>query len=222
VEIEKLRELSIKGFMAQEEGLRLYELAREASQRGPCLEIGSYCGKSASYLGTGCRESGGILYSLDHHGGSEEQQPGQEYFDPELFNEKTGKIDTLPVFNNVLHELSLTDAVVLLAGKSSVVARFWNTPLSLIFIDGGHTFEAAYADYNAWVSHLMPDGFLAIHDIFADRTLGGQAPRCIYNMALDSGLFDELPMVGTLGVLKRASCQAITSRARHRWNDFNR
>jgi hypothetical protein len=222
MEIEKLRELSIKGFMAQQEGERLYELAREASRRGPCLEIGSYCGKSASYLGMGCRESGGILYSLDHHGGSEEQQPGQEYFDQELFNKKTGKVDTLPAFNNVLHELSLTDTVVPIVGKSSIVARFWNTPLSLILIDGGHTIEAAYADYNAWVSHLMPDGFLAIHDIFADRTLGGQAPRCIYKLALDSGLFEELPMVGTLGILKRASSLAITARARQRWDELNR
>jgi predicted O-methyltransferase YrrM len=220
--IEQLQELSLKGFMAQEEGMRLYELAREASRRGPCLEIGSYCGKSTAYLGMGCRESGGILFSIDHHEGSEEQQPGQEYFDPELFNEKTGKIDTFPIFRNVLRQMSLTDAVVPIVSKSSVAARLWNTPVSLIFIDGGHTFEAAFADYNSWMSHLLPDGILAIHDIFADRTQGGQAPRCIYNLALDSGLFAELPRTGTLGVLQRASGAAITARARQKWDEMNR
>lgn len=221
MDIEQLQELSLKGFMVPEEGARLYELAREASRRGPCLEIGSYCGRSSAYLGMGCKESGGILFSIDHHEGSEEQQPGQEYFDPELFNEKTGKIDTFPAFQNVLRELSLTDTVVPIVSGSSVAARFWNTPVSLIFIDGGHTFAAAFADYTSWISHLMPDGFLAIHDIFADRTQGGQAPLCIYNMAIASGLFEELPMTGTLGVLRRTSCTAITSRARQKWNEIN-
>jgi len=219
--LEQLQELSLKGFLAPEEGVRLYELARAASRRGPCLEIGSYCGKSAAYLGMGCKESGGILFSLDHHEGSEEQQPGQEYFDPELFNEKTGKIDTFPIFQEVLRMLSLTDTVVPIIAKSSVAARLWRTPVSLILIDGGHTFEAAFTDYNAWISHLLPEGILAIHDIFADRSQGGQAPRCIYNLALDSGLFEELPGTGTLGVLQRAPGAAITARARQRWNEIN-
>jgi len=219
--LEQLQKLSLKGFMAQAEGRRLYEMARVASQRAPCLEIGSYCGKSTAYLGTGCKESGGILFSIDHHEGSEEQQPGQEYFDPELFNEKTGKIDTFPVFQNVLRKLSLMDTVVPIVSKSSVVARLWSTPVNLILIDGGHTFEAACADYSSWVSHLLPGGFLAIHDIFADRTKGGQAPRCIYNMALDSGLFAELPRTETLGILQRTSGAAITARAKERWNEIN-
>ncbi len=219
--LEQLQELSLKGFMAQAEGLRLYELARAASRLGPCLEIGSYCGKSTAYLGMGCKESGGILFSIDHHEGSEEQQPGQEYFDPELFNEKTGKIDTFPVFRDVLRKLSLADTVVPIVSKSSVAARLWNTPVSLIFIDGGHTFEAACADYSSWIFHLLPDGFLAIHDIFADRTQGGQAPRCIYNLALDSGLFAELPGTETLGILQRTSGAAITASARQIWNEIN-
>lgn len=220
--IEQLSEISLKGFMAPEEGRRLYDLARDASPKGACLEIGSYCGKSAAYLGMGCRETGGVLYSLDHHEGSEEQQPGQEYFDPELLDEKTGKINTFTIFHHVLHKLSLADTVIPIVAKSAVAARLWRTPLSLIFIDGGHTFEAAFADYNAWVSHLIPGGFLAVHDIFASSALGGQAPRCIYAMALDSGLFNELPMTGTLGVLRRASSDEITVRARQRWEEINR
>ncbi len=220
--MEQLSEISLKGFMAPEEGQRLYELACDASLRGACLEIGSYCGKSAAYLGMGCKKTGGILYSLDHHEGSEEQQPGQEYFDPELFDEKTGRINTFQIFHHVLHELSLIDTVIPVVAKSTVAARLWRTPLALIFIDGGHTFEAAFADYNAWVSHLIPGGILAVHDIFASSALGGQAPRCIYNLALDSGLFNELPMTQTLGVLQRASTGEITVRARQRWEEINR
>lgn len=203
--VDELKRIRFKGFMADEETARLYELARDAARLGPCLEIGSYCGCSAAYLGFGCREAGGVLFSIDHHEGSEEQQPGQEYFDPELWDPATGRIDTLPTFRKTIRELGLGGTVIPIISHSVVVARFWTTPLSLIFIDGGHTFEAAFTDYNVWVSHLLPGGYLLIHDIFSDPEKGGQAPHCIYRMAIDSGLFEELPMTHTLGVLRRAS-----------------
>ena len=208
--VDELKSMHFKGFMAEEEAVRLYELAGEASGRGPCLEIGSYCGRSAAYLGMGCKKSGGILFSLDHHEGSEEQQPGQEYFDPELLDPATGRINTFPTFRETIRKLALENTVVPIVSRSAVVARLWATPLSLIFIDGGHTFEAAFIDYSAWVSHLMPGGYLLIHDIFSDPQHGGQAPRCIYRMALDSGLFEELRMTGTLGVLRRAAPGLLT------------
>lgn len=221
MDVADLKTVRFKGFMAEEEALRLYELAREAAPLGPCLEIGSYCGRSAAYLGFGCREAGGILFSIDHHRGSEEQQPGEEYFDPELLDPKTGRIDTFPVFSAALKDLSLEDTVVPIVSVSSVAARFWRTPLSLIFIDGGHTFEAAFADYSSWVSHLLPGGYLLIHDIFADPARGGQAPYCVYRLALASGLFQELPMVGTLGVLRRTSDGLPTDAARDLWREIS-
>ncbi len=193
----------IKGFIAREEAMRLYELAREASLIGPCLEIGSYCGKTASYIGMGCRENGGILFSIDHHRGSEEQQPGEEYFDPDLLDKETGMIDTFRIFRKTISDLGLEDTVIPIVARSEVVAGSWGTPLGMVFIDGGHTFEAAIADYNCWAPHILPGGFLAIHDIFPDPSKGGQAPRHIYNLALASGLFTELPMINTLGILKR-------------------
>lgn len=221
MDLQQLKGMHFKGFMADEETVRLYELAREASRFGPCLEIGSYCGRSAAYLGWGCREAGGILFSIDHHEGSEEQQPGQEYFDPDLLDPVTGRIDTFPIFRKTLRELSLEETVIPIVSRSTVVARCWKTPLSLIFIDGGHTFETAFTDYSAWVSHLIPGGYLAIHDIFADPAKGGQAPRCIYGMALDSGLFDQLPMTGTLGVLRRVSTGLTTACSRERWSQIS-
>ncbi len=203
MDLDWIKRMRLKGFMAEEEAIRLYELAREAAGRGPCLEIGSYCGYSAAYLGLGCRESGGVLFSIDHHSGSEEQQPGQQYFDPELLDIPSGLINTFPMFRKTLRELDLEGTVVPIVCHSEVVARFWTTPLSLIFIDGGHTLESVFTDYNSWVSHLQPQGYLVIHDVFFDASKGGQAPRCIYQMAISSGLFWELPMTGTLGVLRR-------------------
>lgn len=195
--------IAVKGFLDAEEGERLYELARQASLRGPVLEIGGYCGKSTLYLGLGCKENRGVLYSIDHHRGSEEQQPGQEYFDPELFDEREGKVDTFRFFRRAVELADLTDTVVAIVATSAVAVRMWATPLAMLFIDGGHTYPAAFSDYVSWAGHLMPGGILAIHDIFPDVGEGGQAPRYIYSLAVASGLYEELPMVKTLGVLRR-------------------
>jgi MMP 1-O-methyltransferase len=215
--IDDVSKMVFKGFMADDEAMCLYDLAREAASHGPCLEIGSYCGSSAAYLGMGCREAGGVLFSVDHHRGSEEQQPGQEYYDPDLLDSATGRINTFPRFQKTIRELCLEDTVIPIVARSEVVARFWSTPLSLIFIDGGHTFETVFTDYNVWVSHLIPGGYLLIHDIFPDPSQGGQAPFCVYTMALASGLFIELPMIRTLGVLKRAPAGCLTEESKKRW-----
>ncbi len=200
---------SVKGFLDPLEGRRLYETAREACKMGPCLEIGSYCGKSTLYLGWGCRENNGILYSIDHHAGSEEQQPGEEYFDPETFDPKSCAINTFPIFQQTIRKGGLEETVVPIVAKSHVVARMWSTPLSLVFIDGGHSYEAAFTDYSCWAPLIIPGGFLIIHDIFFDPQEGGQAPRRIYELAQSSGLFETLPMTKTLGVLRRRYCQLM-------------
>ncbi len=203
MKIDDIESMSVRGFLDKDEGVRLYELAKEASALGPCLEIGGYCGKSTVYLGMGCKKGGGILFSIDHHRGSEEQQPGEEYFDPDLFDPEAGKIDTFRLFRKAIEEALLEDTVVPIVSSSLVVARLWSTPLSLVFIDGSHTYESAFADYTSWAPHIIPGGFLAIHDIFPDPNEGGQAPYFVYKKALESGLFAELPMVKTLGVLRR-------------------
>lgn len=219
---QKIKALNIKGFLDDREAERLYAIAREASTRGPCLEIGSYCGLSTAYLGSACRESGGTLFSVDHHSGSEEQQPGQAYFDPDLFDPDTGKIDTFPLFRRTLQALQLEDTVIPIVGRSEAVARHWSTPLALVFIDGGHTFEAAFGDYICWSPRLMPGGYLLIHDIFPDPSEGGQAPYCIYRLAVASGLYEDLGRVGTLGVLQRPLGASATSSAMSFWKTLCR
>jgi predicted O-methyltransferase YrrM len=195
--------LACKGFLEDEEGLRLYELARDHARLGPVLEIGSYCGKSSVYLGAGVLDSGGSLVSVDHHRGNEEQQPGWEYHDAELVDPDSGAMDSLPFLRRTLSEAGLEDITTVIVGRSAVVANLIRGPLGMVFIDGGHTFEAAEADYQAWAPKVAPGGVLAIHDLFDDPAEGGQAPITIYRRALDSRLFDELPRTGTLGVLRR-------------------
>ena len=197
---------SIKGFLAEDEGQALHDRALKVAHLGPCLEVGSYCGKSTVYLAAAFKEQGAILFSLDHHRGSEEQQPGEEYFDPDLFDAQTFKVDTLPLFRRTLELAELEGTVVPLVCPSAVAARGWATPLSLVFIDGGHAYATVRGDYLRWARYLLPGGYLLIHDIFEDPAQGGQAPFEIYKMALASGRFAALPLTKTLGVLQ---CIAI-------------
>jgi MMP 1-O-methyltransferase len=194
---------SIKGFLDPEEGRALYTFALEASRRGPCLEIGSYCGKSALYIGRACRENGAVCFSTDHHRGSEEHQPGEAYFDPVLFDFRTFSVDTFPLFRQTLSLAGLEKTVVPIVSSSRVVARTWTMPLSLVFIDGGHTRAAALGDYDGWAGHIMPGGFLLIHDIFENPEEGGQAPWEVYKRAAASGRFEPLTRIKSLGVLRR-------------------
>jgi predicted O-methyltransferase YrrM len=204
--MEQLIEMArnVKGFLDDAEGCRLYELGLQAATLGPCLEVGSYCGKSALFLGSACRRRGAILFSIDHHRGSEEQQPGEAYFDPELFDARSQSIDTFRWFRRTLDGAGLHDTVIPMVCDSKVAARAWATPLALVFIDGGHAYETVLSDYQCWSGHIMPGGYLLIHDIFPDPADGGQAPYQIYQMALDSGKFQAMPMTGTLGILRRA------------------
>ena len=199
---------AIKGFLDPEEGAALYAAALDASRRGPCLEIGSYCGKSAVYIGSACRENGAVLFSIDHHGGSEEQQPGEAYCDPDLVDSATGGVDTLGHFRKTLRTFCLEDTVVPLVCNSVLAARAWATPLAMVFIDGGHAFETVWNDYNAWAGHVIPGGLLAMHDIFERAEAGGLAPFEVYEMAIASGLFEETQRVKSLRVMRRKHCAA--------------
>jgi predicted O-methyltransferase YrrM len=203
VEIDALKIKNVKGFLDADEAARLYELALEACAYGPCLEIGSYCGKSAVYLGSACKQRRAVLFSVDHHLGSEEQQPGQEYFDPELFDTSTGRIDTLRFFRQTLREFDLQDTVVPVIGSSEIVGNAWQTPLGLLFIDGSHAYESALKDYRIWAKHLLPGGYLVFHDIFPHPADGGQAPYRVYQQAVSSGDFEVFPLFKSLGVLKK-------------------
>ena len=194
---------SIKGFLADNEGEALYHLAEKASQLGPCLEVGSYCGKSTIYLASGCKQRNGILFAVDHHRGSEEHQQGEEYHDPELFDDGAQLMDSFRIFRANMRAARLEDWVVPVVAPSAVAARHWNTALAMVFIDGGHSLEAALTDYRCWARHIVPGGFLAIHDIFPDPADGGQAPYEIYQLALASGQFELVEMVATLGILRR-------------------
>ena len=190
------------GFMPEDEGLALYEAALDAPADFAWIEIGSYCGKSAIYLGAAARRVGTVLVSIDHHRGSEEHQPGEGYHDPRLTDER-GRVDTLPRFAGAISGAGLNDVVLGIAARSEQSAAAWTRPLGLVFVDGGHSAVAAHADYEGWSPHLVPGGLLIIHDVFEDPAEGGRPPFEIYERALRSGNFVERSRAGSLRVLDR-------------------
>lgn len=191
----------VKGFMPHDEGLALYRAAAEVAERGPLVEIGSYCGKSAVYLGAAAAAAGGVLFTIDHHRGSEEMQAGWEHHDPGLTDPRTGRMDSLPVLRQTLIDAGLESTVVAIVGDSVTVAAHWSSA-ALVFIDGGHGPAPAHADYEAWSSKVMPGGLLAIHDVFPDPADGGRPPYEIWLRALDDG-FVEHSAAGSLRVARR-------------------
>lgn len=192
-----------RGFMPPDEGLALHDAALAAEGDGPLLEIGSYCGKSGVYLGAAARVRDTVLFTVDHHRGSEENQAGWEHHEADLVDAEVGKMDTLPIFRRTIHDAGLEGSVIAVVGDSPTVARHWSTPLRFLFIDGGHGHEPAHADYERWVPKLAVGGTLAIHDVFEDPAEGGRPPYELFCRALESGAFLEVSATGSLRVLKR-------------------
>ena len=191
-----------RGFMPVDEGLALYASAFEAPN-GPWLEVGSYCGKSALYFGFAAQACDTVLFALDHHRGSEENQAGWEHHEADLVDPDIGKMDTLPIFRRTVHDAGLEGTVIGLVGESTTIASHWNTPLALLFIDGGHGTEPAHADYEHWVPHVAVGGLLLIHDVFPNPDDGGRPPFEIWTRAMDSGAFEEIGHTGSLRTLRR-------------------
>ncbi|MDQ2729602.1 MAG: class I SAM-dependent methyltransferase [Actinomycetota bacterium] len=198
---------SARGFMPDDEGAALYRagVAAATSGLGPLLEVGTYCGKSAVYLGEAARIAATVLVSVDHHRGSEENQAGWDHHDTVVVDALTGRMDTLPWARRTIEQAGLEADVILAVGSSTTVAAIWSTPLALLFIDGGHAADVAWADYRAWTPHVAPGGWLAIHDVFPDPADGGRPPYELYVEALGSGMFTEEGAAGcgSLRVLRR-------------------
>ena len=196
--------LATTGFMPADEGDALFAAALEAGRRLPrtaFVEVGSYCGRSTVWVGAAARAASTVVYAVDHHGGSEENQPGWEWHDASLIDPATGRINTLPFFERTIAAAGLDDCVIATVGESSVIAASWDQPIGFLFIDGGHGREVARSDWQGWSPHLAKGGILAIHDVFVDPSDGGQAPyEEIYLPALASGYVD-MSRTGSLRVL---------------------
>lgn len=200
---ELIESNAIKGFLARDEAEALFNCAKSVASLGPCLEIGSYCGKSTLFLGSACQSFGNTLYAIDHHSGSEEHQLGEEYHDADLYDKQNNEMNSFPVFKQTLKLAGLESTVVPIVSSSEVTVRHWATPLGLVFVDGGHSHAMSMNDCMSWSKHLIKGGLLLIHDIFEKPEDGGQGPFLGLNAVLETGRFEKLEQVNSLGILRR-------------------
>jgi MMP 1-O-methyltransferase len=196
-----------KGFMPDDEAEALHEAALIAATTKPGLpiiEVGTYCGRSTVWLGAAAEEMSTVVFTVDHHHGSEENQSGWFHHDIDVVDECSGRMETLPFFRRAMEQADLERFVFAVVGESSLVARHWTISAAMVFIDGGHGVEPARADYLGWTPHVAIGGLLAIHDVFPDPADGGRPPfEEIYLPALNSGRFIEVSATGSLRVLRR-------------------
>lgn len=191
-----------KGFMPPREAAALFDAATLAKP-GIWLEIGTYCGKSTVILGGAAQACGATVLAVDHHRGSEENQVGWEWHDESLVDPLAGKLDTLPSLRATLRLAGLEATVTPIIGSTQSVGTWWTTPLEFLFLDGNHTEEVAQHDYAAFAQHVVPNGILAIHDVFPDPADGGQPPWHVVQRAVDTGAFKEISVTDSLRVLRR-------------------
>jgi len=191
-----------KGFMPDDEAAALRHAAAAAAA-GVWLEIGTYCGKSTVHLGAVAAGRGLHLVTVDHHHGSEENQPGWQWHDQSLVDPRSGRLDTLPSLRRTLADACLESTVSVLVATTQQVAQWWTTPLTLLFLDGNHTEDVAQHDYAAFARHLLPGGVLAVHDVFPDPRDGGAPPWHVVQRALRDGAFTQMGEHGSLRLLRR-------------------
>jgi predicted O-methyltransferase YrrM len=195
---------SVKGFLDHNEGILLYQMAKKYCFKTFAVEIGSYCGKSACYIGQACKENMTHLVTIDHHRGSEEQQFGEQYFDPDEYDYKKERVDTLPSLLKNISKFKLDKSIKVMIEASKSASKKIKEEIDLLFIDGSHTFESTRADYESWKEKIRVGGILAIHDIYDSELEGGQAPREIYEKALGEN-FKLVKRVKSLVALEKIS-----------------
>ncbi len=196
---------TVKGFLDNIEGEELVKIVKKCSNLGPCLEIGTYCGKSALLLGSACKDTNNLVFTIDHHTGSEEHQIGEEYHDRELYDKNISSFNTLPEFINNLRSSNLQNYILPIVGNSREISKRWEFPLGMVFIDGGHSRKAAFDDYESWHPHILMGGYLLIHDVFPNPNDGGRPPYEVFCEAKKSKNFEEIKLVKSLAILKKVS-----------------
>jgi predicted O-methyltransferase YrrM len=150
-DVERIVE-PVPGWLGQEEGRLLFRLAAEADPGGSIVEIGSWHGRSTIWLAAGASAGRGArVVAIDPHTGTALRGEGES---------------TEPALRSNLEQAGLSEHVEIVVATSSEAAADWADPVSLLWIDGDHSYESARQDFTLWAPHLLPDAIVALHDTF--------------------------------------------------------
>ena len=179
------RAAQIDGWLSDAQGRALFQAAAASTGRGAIVEIGSWKGRSTTWLASGARLAGRRVYAIDPHSLSRE--------DPEA--------DTLDEFLANLARGGLTDVVDPLIMRSEEAAARITGPIELLFIDGDHSYEAVRRDAELWLPRVMEGGTVMFHDVATAAYTGPR--RVVRQMVCRNPHFHRIGRVGSMVVARR-------------------
>jgi MMP 1-O-methyltransferase len=187
-EAERARQLAsaIDGWLSDAQGRALFEAAA-STRHGAIVEIGSWKGRSTTWLACGARLAGRRVYAIDLHRNSRED-PGAA---------------TLPEFLDNLRRTGVADVVDPCVMSSEEAAAQITDPVGLLFIDGDHSYEGARRDAELWLPRLVEGGTVMFHDVATAACSGPR--RVVQQMVCQSTRFHEITRVGSMIVARRTA-----------------
>jgi predicted O-methyltransferase YrrM len=175
----------VEGWLSDAQGRALFRAAAETDGRGAIVEIGSWKGRSTTWLASGARLAGHRVYAIDPHCRSREY-PSAETLDEFLGN---------------LARNGLADIVEPLVMTSEAAAAHIEGPVELLFIDGDHSYEAVRRDAELWLPRLIEGGTVMFHDVATAAYSGPR--RIVREMVCRSPWFHGISRVGSMVVAHR-------------------
>ena len=182
----------VPGWLTDEEGEALYDLAKRCTGCGVIVEIGSWKGKSTICLGLGSRAGAGArIFAIDPHA-------DYRFGDFKANVERAG----------------VADLVTPIASLSQPAADDFDKPIELLFVDGSHEYELVLEDFEKWVPKVVDGGWVAFHD-----TTWTAGPRKVVGQAIYRGraFKDVRFVVGSLTVGRKVAQNAVADRIRNRY-----
>ena len=182
----------IPGWLTDEEGEALYELARACHGDGVIVEIGSWKGKSTVCLGLGSQAGASVpVYAIDPHA---------DY----RFGD----------FKTNVERAGIAALVRPIASLSQAAADDFHEPIELLFVDGSHEYDLVLEDFERWVPKVVDGGWVAFHD-----TTWTEGPRRVVGDAIyRSRRFKDVRfVVGSTTVARKVGRNSFADRVRNRY-----
>src|SRR5256884_7036404 len=182
----------VPGWLTDEEGEALYDLARACTGKGVIVEIGSWKGKSTVCLGLGSKEGAPLpIYAVDPHA---------DY----RFGD----------FKTNVERAGIADLVRPIASLSQPAADDFDEPIELLFVDGSHEYDLVLEDFEKWVPKVVEGGWIAFHD-----TTWTAGPRKVLGQAIyrANGIKATRVVVGSTTIARKVPQNALADRVRARY-----
>jgi predicted O-methyltransferase YrrM len=178
----------IDGWFHPSEGAALFNLTQEVKNlKGYNVEIGSWRGRSTSWMLYGLKLNNDKLVCIDHFIGSEEH-----------VDLKNNNHSTFTDFVNNLKNNGLYENAIIFGSRREKMMPLWSRTVKLIFIDGDH--GKSGEDFEAFDPFIVVGGYVAFHDL----NVGGYNQiNKVFDAIISSGRYEKIDQVNSLGIMRK-------------------